>query len=98
MVSTTHAEKRVQQHAKLLTYRGRQLLAYLYRDENDALTIVMQLWFAPTDEQLRVSMSYPSMSDDVVGLMFEDLDDASVADTLDHLKIPDVLSGASIDG
>jgi hypothetical protein len=98
MHSNTHAKKREQQHAKLFTYRGQQVLVYLFRDENDALTTVMQLWVASTDEQLRISVNHPSLDDNVIGLLFEDLDEEAVAHTLDHLGVPGVLAGASTDG
>ena len=82
------ANNREKAHAKLLSYQGRQVLAHLYRDQNDRLNVVLQLWVGATDEQLRVEMSYPSMPDDVIAHLFEDMDDEMLGKTLEHLGVP----------
>ncbi len=97
-MSNTHAKSREQSHAKLLSYQGRQVLAYLYRDKNDGLCVAMQVWVASTDEQLRVSVSYPSIPDEVVAGLFEDLDDAQVAHDFEQLGVAKILAGSDLDG
>lgn len=96
MVSDTHnqheasdAHERVQQHAKLLRYRDRQALVMLVRDDHDALAVVVQLWVAATDEQLRVSikLSGTDADDDINHLAFVRMTNVELSDTLDTLGV-----------
>jgi hypothetical protein len=81
-------------HAKLLTYGERQVLAYLYRNQDDRLTVVMQLWVAKTDEQLRIELSTGDGldSDGRAQIVFGALNDFSLAATLEAIGVPAILA------
>lgn len=91
-MTDTHAQQREKAHAKLLTFGERQVLAYLYRDQQDALTLALQLWVAATDEQLRVSVSYPGLPEEVIALTFANLDDEGLAAHLETMGIPAMIA------
>lgn len=90
-MTDTHIEKRVQGHAKLLRYADRQALIFLSRSENDALTIIVQLWCAREDHQLRVSVGVDGCADSVIEDAFADLNDETLRLTLDSLGVGETL-------
>jgi hypothetical protein len=94
----TDAQKREKAHAKLLSYGERQALVYLYRDANDALALIVQLWVAQTDEQLRVQIDFGC--DHTAQAAFDSLDDESLPHALSGLNLPAMLAqeGVSLDG
>lgn len=98
MVNNTTATERVQEHAKLLRYAGRQALVFLMRNENDDLTIVVQLWIARQDHQLRVSIRVDDADDCVIGNAFDDLNDESLALALDALGVAEIIAEEEADG
>lgn len=77
------AQMRERTHAKLFTVEHRQVAAYLNRDDSDALVVILQLWVADTDEQLRVALRgaydahtqdmFDGLSSEIVKLMLEEL-------------------------
>lgn len=80
-------------HTKLFMVEGRQVTAFLNRDENDALVVILQLWVAKTDEQLRVSVvgsDEPSTQE-----MFDLLDGETIDFMFRELKIQDLIDGAA---
>lgn len=85
------AEQREQAHAKLLSYQGRQVLAFVQRDAHDALCIILQLWCAQTDEQLRVSVA--GQTERETESIFADLRDEGLEAMLDHLEVSAILGG-----
>lgn len=91
MVTDTHTLSRVQEHAKLLRYADRQALAYVMRIDGD-LTIIVQLWCASEDHQLRVSIGVDGSTDEVIGAAFADLNDESLALCLDELGVGQLLA------
>jgi hypothetical protein len=94
----TTPQQRASAFAKLLRYGDALVVAMLERDDNDALTIALTLWVPATDEQLRVVVAYPSMSDEVIQLLFNDFGDEALAMTLEEMKIPQLLAAVSADG
>lgn len=78
-------------HAKLLTYDGRQALAFLSRNDDAALTIIVQLWCEVEDHQLRVAVAVDDADDAVVRSAFADLSDESVTLLLDELGVGSLL-------
>lgn len=90
-MTDTHTLARVQEHAKLLRYRDRQALAFLQRDE--ALMIVVQLWCASQDHQLRVAFGVDGADDAVIANAFMDLTDETLAAALDQLGVGETLAG-----
>lgn len=92
MVSNTTATDRVREHAKLLRYAGRQALVFLARNDDNDLTIVVQLWVARQDTQLRVSIRVDGADDHVIGNAFDDLNDESLALALDALGAPEIIA------
>lgn len=86
MVSETHAESRVKEHAKLLLYDDRQALVFLQRDDNDSLMIVVQVWLRNSDEQLRLAINLNGMYGDVyIQNMFDALTDDLLKKALDEV-------------
>lgn len=74
----------VTEHAKLFQVEGRQVLAYLERDGDDNLVVILQAWVAKTDEQLRALISfanqygYRETTDAVAATMFANLNDEMI--------------------
>ena len=92
MVTDTHTSPRTQNHAKLLRYADRQALAFLTRVD-DVLSIIVQLWCASQDHQLRVAINVDGATDDeVIGNAFGDLNDESLALCLDELGVAAMLA------
>lgn len=83
-------EQRQATFAKLMTYEQSQVLAYLYRDESDQLTIAIQLWVVRTDEQLRAVVSIGD--EELTEIAFNSLCDDNVGDLLGEIGIPALLS------
>lgn len=81
---------RVTQHAKTLTWQDRQVLAWLKRNDDNALCINLQLWIAFSDEQLQARIECES--DEAVEYVFDSLDDATIAQTLDQIGIPELIA------
>lgn len=71
--------------SKLLRVNGKQVLVHLYRDENDALALIVQLWVARTDEQLRVQIDCED--DEKAMILFNDLNDESIDLVLQNLGV-----------
>lgn len=92
MVSNTHALERLQEHAKLLRYADRQALAFVQRGDAGALTIIVQLWCASEDHQLRVAIGVDGVADTVIEDAFADLNDESLALCLDELGVGEALA------
>lgn len=84
------AEQRAACFAKLMTFEKRQVLAYLQRDQNDKLSIIVQLWVAHTDEQLRVAIT--TEADDLTTIIFHSLNDESLPLMLGELGVPAMLA------
>lgn len=84
------SDKRVTEHAKLLTYENRQVLAYLFRDEDEELKVIVQLWVARTDDKLQICLGTPS--DDVSQNIFDSLDDESIALVFQELGIMGIVA------
>jgi hypothetical protein len=93
MVNDTHidnnAQKLEKQHAKLLTYGDRQALAFVQRGDAETLEIIIQLWVASEDHQLRVSIAFGS--DDMTLAAFERLDQENLESVLATLEVPATL-------
>jgi hypothetical protein len=68
---------RSQQFAKLLTYQGKQALAFLQRTSDDDLNVVVQLWSDDADHQIRALIA--TEHDDQAQVAFDSLDDQSLA-------------------
>jgi hypothetical protein len=87
------AQQRVATHTKLFEIEGRQLVAFLNRDDSDALVVILQLWVAATDEQLRVAVrcaDEPSTQE-----MFDLLDTDTIQFMLSELKVPELIAELS---
>ena len=80
---------RSQQFAKLLTYNGKQALAFLQRDTEENLVVVVQLWSESADHQIRALIA-PEF-DDQVQVVFDNLDDASLAEFIEKSGLGSVL-------
>jgi hypothetical protein len=74
-------QPRSQQFAKLLTYQGRQALAFLQRDSDENLVVVVQLWSDAADHQIRAVIA--PEHDDQTEVVFDKLDDASLAEFIE---------------
>lgn len=85
---TSH--NRSQSHAKLFDTDRGQVLAYLNRDENDALTVLLQMWVDHTDEPLRALIR--GENDDVTLFIFESLDDEGVPQVIDELGMVETIA------
>lgn len=83
-------------HAKLFTVGHRQVLAFLHRDENDALVIVLQLWVAASDEQLQVVVHIHD--DAMTQTAFDALSDAGVEQVLQELGVPTIIANIESEG
>lgn len=84
-----HPSSRVTEHAKLFTVKGRQVLAYLYRDDEDALVVALQLWCAASDEQIRAAVR--TESDEDALLYFASLDADTIAQSLTAIGLTEQL-------
>lgn len=82
-------EQRVRAHAKLFSVDHRQVVAYLNRDDSDALVVLLQLWVARTDEQLRVAVK--SQSDALTQEIFDALNDEGISLVLAELGVPEMI-------
>lgn len=80
---------RSQQFAKLLTYRDRQALAFLQRSPDEKLVVVVQLWSDAADHQIRAVIE--TEHDDQVQFVFDNLDDASIAEFIDASGLANLL-------
>lgn len=80
-------------HTKLFMVEGRQVSAFLNRDDSDALVVILQLWVAATDEQLRVALR--GASDDDTQVIFDDLTDEALPLIFEHLGVPQMIEGAA---
>ena len=85
-----HPTARVELHAKTFTHEGRQVLAYLYRDEEDDLCVALQLWIAATDEQLRAVVRTECDEDTI--LWFSQLDETTIAAALAGTGLTETLA------
>jgi hypothetical protein len=74
-------------HAKLLTHRNRQVLAYLFRDGENDLCVILQTWVAVTDEQFRAVIK--TGDDEQAAAFFTGLTDETLAVALDQLGMPE---------
>lgn len=95
MVNDTHmildAQKLEKQHAKLLSYGDRQALAFVQRnDENEKLEVIIQLWVASEDHQLRAALCFGD--DALTYAAFEALDDEGLEKVFATLSIPETLA------
>jgi len=88
---TTPQANREAEHAKLLRYGNRQVLAFLQRDEADALVIVFQIWVASDDHQLRAALSMPG-GDEEAQALFDGLTDDAVSKIFGDMGIPDIIA------
>lgn len=79
------AKQRETNHAKLLQHEQRQVVAFLYRDSDDALCVALQLWVAVTDEQLRAVIQ--GETDEQTLGIFETLTDETIGHALHHMNI-----------
>jgi hypothetical protein len=84
------AEERKKCFAKLLTYKGRQILVYLYRCDGDHLVLVMQLWVGRTDEQLRIEINVPD-DDEGIYSIFQKTCDENIETFLDETGVSALL-------
>ena len=80
-----HPSARVTEHAKLLSYGDRQVLAYIYRDEGDAMCVVLQMWVAATDEQIRAVVKTDSDEDAI--LFFDGISDLTLPKVIADIGI-----------
>lgn len=90
----TAAHKRERTHAKLLSWGDRQVLAFVQRDNDGALAVILQLWVAATDEQLQINMQIKGIGDhgDTVNQMvFDEIDDEKLPAIMDELGIPAII-------
>lgn len=85
----TEAPPRSQQFAKLLTYQGHQALAFLQRDTDENLVVVVQLWLDAPDHQIRAVIA-PEF-DDQAQVVFENLTDESVAEFINDSGLASIL-------
>lgn len=83
------AQQREASFAKLLEYEQRQVLVYLYRNEDDDLAIVFQMWVALTDEQIRADIT--AKTDELAMKIFENLDQSNVGEIVRQLGIPEII-------
>jgi len=91
MQNETHTpEGRAAQFAKLLTFEGQQVLAYLFRNDNDDLVVIIQLWVALTDEQIRAEIG--TNNDAVTMEIFESLNQENVEEVIRQLGIPEIIA------
>lgn len=84
------AQQREREHSKLFMVEGRQVVAFLNRDDSDDLVVILQLWVASTDEQLRVAIR--AGSDDAAQDVFDALTDEAIPLILDELGVAEILS------
>jgi hypothetical protein len=94
MMTNTHIEARVTEHAKLLSYNGRQVLAFLAVDEQGQMTIVLQVWIARFDQQLRASVVFNSDTHDAVYGLFESLNEQTVGDLVKSVGLAQAIEVA----
>jgi hypothetical protein len=86
------AQERERTHTKLFTVEGRQVTAFLNRDDSDALVVILQLWVASTDEQLRVALR--SESDEATQEIFAALTDEAIPLIFAELKVEQLIASA----
>lgn len=85
----TAADKREAQFAKLFTFEQQQVLAYLYRDDNDDLVVAIQVWVALTDEQLRAQIS--AATEALTMEIFDGLNQDTIEEVVRQLGIPEII-------
>ena len=81
--------------AKILQHGHRQVLAYVFRDGDDALCVVLQLWVNATDEQLRFVVTFGA--DDAAKRFLNDLDEVMLARVLDNFGAPGIIADLESD-
>lgn len=86
----TAAEQRQGNFAKLFDINDRQILVYLYRDEDDLLSVVVQLWVAHTDEQLRAQIDVKD--DSIAQNLFDTISDCNIDLLIKDIGFNDVFS------
>lgn len=87
------AQERERTHTKLFIVEGRQVTAFLNRDDSDALVVILQLWVAATDEQLRVALR--GASDDDTQVIFTELTDEALPLLFEHLGVTAMIEDAA---
>jgi len=85
----TAAQQRQQSFAKLLECEGHQVLVYLIRDEADALGVVLQMWVAHTDEQLRAHASVET--DEQAMEMFNSINAEAIDDVVKQIGLLEII-------
>lgn len=81
---------RTSHHAKLLTVGDRQVLAFLSRDEEHKLSVMLQLWVAATDEPVRGQISLTS--EENAQSFFDDLCDDTIGAVVEGLGLLEIIS------
>lgn len=84
---------RAANHTKLLSYDHQQVSAMLFRDADDELAVMVQLWVNATDEQLRGVVTLPS--DEDAQAFFEHLADDTIEPVLEGLGLLDIITEIS---
>lgn len=84
-----HPSARVEQHAKIFNNEGRQVLAYLYRDGDDAMCAALQVWVEGSDAQLRAVIQ--TEDDEDVLLWFAQLDETTLKAALTGVGLIETL-------
>ena len=87
------AQMRERTHAKLFTVENRQVVAYLNRDDSDDLSVILQLWVASTDEQLRIALR--GADDALTQLLFDDLTDERLQTIFNELQVNETIQAAA---
>jgi hypothetical protein len=80
---------RSQQHAKLLTYKQRQVLVFLQRDNTDKLQVLLSIWSSASDAQVRALVEVET--DDHAMVAFDSFTDETVAEFIEAAGMADVL-------
>lgn len=88
------SEQRTRAHAKLFDTERGQVLVYLNRDDNDDLTINLQMWVATTDEPLRALIR--AQNEAHTQAIFDSIEDDSLAQLLEELGLLSVLAEVEV--
>lgn len=84
------AQKRVTAHAKLFTVNDdRQVLCMLQRAADEDLAVIVQVWVAGEDHQLRAVIQVTS--DERAQECFDGITDENIADVLEQVGINGVI-------
>lgn len=81
----TEALERQRNHAKLFQCGERQVVAFLFRDDDSDLCVAFQVWIPEVDEQLRVAVTFED--DDEAADFFAMLDAELAGDVIAGMNV-----------